>query len=148
MKTGKPNVLVWWKKGDAWIWVNGAAVAVSIIAVMGLLLLLAVKGLGHFWPDDILETRYRAPGADAAEEIVLIGEIVDREMVSGAQLVSAGIGVTEESRQYPASCSNWVTVTLPEPILAGFWKRDLLRLPILTILWCSSVASGAIFMVA
>lgn len=100
MKTGKPNVLVWWKKGDAWIWVNGAAVAVSIIAVMGLLLLLAVKGLGHFWPDDILETRYRAPGADAAEEIVLIGEIVDREMVSGAQLVSAGIGVTEESRQY------------------------------------------------
>lgn len=100
MKTGKPNVLVWWKKGDAWIWVNGAAVAVSIIAVMGLLLLLAVKGLGHFWPDDILETRYRAPGADAAEEIVLIGEIVDREMVSGAQLVSAGIGVADESRQY------------------------------------------------
>ena len=95
MKTGKPNVLVWWKKGDAWIWVNGAAVAVSIIAVMGLLLLLAVKGLGHFWPDDILETRYRAPGADAAEEIVLIGEIVDREMVSGAQLVSAGIGVKD-----------------------------------------------------
>ncbi len=40
----------WWQSGDPWIWLTSAAVTVSIIVVGGLLILIAIRGLGHFWP--------------------------------------------------------------------------------------------------
>jgi len=40
----------WFKTGDPWIWLNAAAVSASLIIVIGLLLLIAVQGLSHFWP--------------------------------------------------------------------------------------------------
>ena len=32
---------------------NAAAVGISVSAVIGILLLIAVKGLAHFWPSDV-----------------------------------------------------------------------------------------------
>ena len=40
----------WFKTGTPWIWLNAAAVSASLIIVLGLLALIAVKGLSHFWP--------------------------------------------------------------------------------------------------
>ncbi|MEQ8803360.1 MAG: hypothetical protein RLP45_15080, partial [Haliea sp.] len=49
-----PGVKSWLRSGEPLIWLNGAAVSISVIAVVGLLLLLAVRGLSHFWPADVL----------------------------------------------------------------------------------------------
>ena len=43
----------WFASGEPWVWMNAAAVAISIIAVVGLLGLIAVRGLAHFWPADV-----------------------------------------------------------------------------------------------
>ena len=58
----KTSVSGWVKSGEPWVWLNAGAVAISVIMVIGLLLLIAVRGLGHFWPADIVEGRYALPG--------------------------------------------------------------------------------------
>ena len=42
----------WSRTGTPWIWLNAGAVAISIIMVLGLLGVLAVNGLRHFWPNE------------------------------------------------------------------------------------------------
>ena len=39
----------WFHSGSPWVWLNAGAVAISLVLVLGLLGLIAVRGLGHFW---------------------------------------------------------------------------------------------------
>ena len=43
----------WFASGEPWIWLNAAAVGISIVAVVGVLALIAVRGFAHFWPTDV-----------------------------------------------------------------------------------------------
>ena len=43
----------WWKSGAPWIWLNAMAIGIGITAVVGLLALIATRGLAHFWPADV-----------------------------------------------------------------------------------------------
>ncbi|MCP5161269.1 MAG: phosphate ABC transporter permease PstA [Hahellaceae bacterium] len=80
----------WSRKGDPWIWLNAGAVAISLVMVFGLLLLIAQRGLVHFWPHALVEADYVM--ADGRQSTI-IGEIVDSEEVSAEQLSTAGIHV-------------------------------------------------------
>ncbi|ART81683.1 phosphate ABC transporter, permease protein PstA [Oceanisphaera profunda] len=87
----------WFKSGAPWIWMTGGAVSVSLVAVLGLLLLIGWRGLTFFWPHSIYEWQVSTP---AGEQYTVIGEIHDREQVSLAQLRGAGLameGVTAET---------------------------------------------------
>ncbi|GGC09976.1 phosphate transport system permease protein PstA [Marinobacterium zhoushanense] len=81
----------WTKSGSPWVWLNAGAVAISIIMVVGLLALIAVRGLGHFWPADVIQADYEENG----RQRTIIGELVEREMVPAPQLRGAGIEVPE-----------------------------------------------------
>jgi phosphate transport system permease protein len=50
MKLGR-----WFDTGAPWVWLNAAAVSASILLVGGLLLLLTLRGAGHFWPTAVHE---------------------------------------------------------------------------------------------
>jgi phosphate transport system permease protein len=77
----------WFKSGDPWIWFNAGAVAISMIMVFGLLALIAVRGLTHFWAHDVMQ-------ADLLQNdgttITIMGEVVEREEVPSIQLREAG----------------------------------------------------------
>ncbi len=81
------SLRAWIDSGSPWVWLSGGAVSLCLVAVFGLLYLIAVNGLTHFWPARIAEIDYR--GADGARQ-VLIGEIVDRELKTDAELASGG----------------------------------------------------------
>ena len=85
----------WFKTGDPWIWLNAAAVSASLIIVIGLLLLIAVQGLSHFWPKAVMQAQYiQANAADSnPASIRLIGEIHNDEEVSIEQLEALGINI-------------------------------------------------------
>ena len=52
------NLGVWFKSGEPWVWLTATAVGTSIIAVLGLVGIIAVKGLAHFWPADVVTINY------------------------------------------------------------------------------------------
>ena len=89
----KTKVSNWFKTGDPWIWLNAAAVTVSIIMVGGLLLLIASRGLVHFWPKPLLEAEYVEPGG---QQVRVIGEIHDSETVPAERLRASGIPVEKD----------------------------------------------------
>jgi len=92
MKMKKKSVSEWVKSGDPWVWLNAGAVAISVIMVMGLLLLIAVRGLGHFWPADVVESHYALPGEP---EYNIVAERVESLEVPAAQLREAGIDIPD-----------------------------------------------------
>ena len=68
----------WWKSGAPWIWLNAAAVGTGILAVVGLFALLAVRGLAHFWPAEVIAFDYRDGGTTRH----IMGELVGQEAIS------------------------------------------------------------------
>jgi phosphate transport system permease protein len=82
----------WASAGEPWVWLNAAAVTASLVMVFGLLGLIAVKGLAHFWPHDILEADYVAGGG---QQQVIMGEFVESEEVPAGQLTTAGVSVPD-----------------------------------------------------
>ena len=68
----------WIRSGAPWVWLNAAAVTTSILLVVDLLLLIAGRGMVHFWPATVHELTYQPPDGPA---IVLAGHIRDEEAV-------------------------------------------------------------------
>ncbi|MES2823389.1 MAG: phosphate ABC transporter permease PstA [Pseudomonadota bacterium] len=73
--------LLWFKSGSPWIWLNGGAVAICMIMVVGLLGLIAVRGLSHFWPANIIQTSVTDK---AGVEQIILGEVVRSEVIPAA----------------------------------------------------------------
>lgn len=84
----------WWRSGAPWIWLNAAAVAACVIGVLGLLALITVRGLAHFWPADVVQLQYQEPTAPAQ---MIIGETVTVEDVAVTRLQGADIAVETDA---------------------------------------------------
>ncbi len=87
----------WWKSGDPWIWITGGGVAISVLLVAGLLLLIAARGLAHFWPAPIVGASYQAPGSSP---MPVLAALRSEETVSRARLESAGLPVRGDQQLY------------------------------------------------
>ena len=83
----------WFKSGHPWIWLNAGAVSISLIMVIGLVLLIGVRGLGYFWPADVLDGTYIQSNG---EQIRLIGEINDSEEVPVVQVIDSGYQIESD----------------------------------------------------
>ncbi|ASL25155.1 phosphate ABC transporter permease PstA [Azotobacter chroococcum] len=93
----RQNLKTWFKSGSPWIWFTGGGVSIAVIMTIGLLALIAVRGLGHFWPADVLEADYRVPGQEVR---VLAGELVEAEEVPRARLAASGLPVDVEGGEF------------------------------------------------
>lgn len=90
MKSKEQNLKSWFKSGAPWVWMTASGVSIAVIMTIGLLSVIAVRGLGHFWPADVIEADYQVPGESAR---VMAGELVQKEEVPRARLASAGLPV-------------------------------------------------------
>ena len=91
------NLKSWYKSGAPGVWMSGGAVAIAVIMTLGLLIVIAIRGLGHFWPADVIEADYRIPGQEAR---VMLGEVVQIEEVPRARLAAAGMPVAAEGGEF------------------------------------------------
>jgi len=97
VKQKQETLKAWFASGSPWVWMNAGAVSIAVIMTLGLLAVIAVRGLGHFWPADVLEARYSVPGQEAK---VLIGEEVQVEEVPRERLRGAGLPVPAEGPEF------------------------------------------------
>ncbi|WP_455197267.1 phosphate ABC transporter permease PstA [Kaarinaea lacus] len=87
----------WIKSGNPWIWLTASAVSISLILVFGLLLLIAARGLSHFWPKELVELTYVERDG---QTVNLMGEIHESEIVNAERLKDAGFVFEKEEPFY------------------------------------------------
>jgi len=85
---------IWIRSGAPWIWLHAAAVSACLLLVAGLLLLIAWRGLGHFWPATVHQ--YALAAADGSQR-VLAGQLRQLERVSTERLRESGLDVAGDS---------------------------------------------------
>lgn len=87
------NIREWFNSGTPWIWLTGGMISLSMIMVFGLLILIAVRGLGHFWPQQVVQFEYELkPG----ETVRVLGSPMRSETVAGLVLREAGFAIPED----------------------------------------------------
>ena len=117
-KSAVNNVKEWWRSGEPWIWLNAGAVSISMLVVFGLLTLIAVRGLGHFWASDIVEMRYLTNG----QQERVIGELVETESVTLERFIESGYGDAPEGQ---AEIPRWLVKTGNRDLYADFrWLTE------------------------
>src|SRR3954470_13046217 len=84
--------VLWYKSGSPWIWLNGGAVTICMLMVIGLLGLIAVRGFGHFWPSEIIQTSVTD---NTGHKQLIMGEVVRDEVISAAVARDNGFTVPE-----------------------------------------------------
>ena len=82
----------WISQGTPWVWLNAAAVSACILLVVGLLALIGVRGMGHFWPLAVQEIVYQQTDGS---EVTLTGQIREHEKVTASRLRESGLEVAE-----------------------------------------------------
>ena len=86
----KQRIKQWFDSGAPWIWLNASAVSASILLVLGLLALITWRGMGHFWPAEVVELRYQPAGG---EVVTIAGQVREYEDVSPERLRESGVDV-------------------------------------------------------
>lgn len=77
----------WFASGEPWIWMNAAAVGISVSAVIGILLLIAVKGLAHFWPSDVAMISFNDKNGQPE---TVYGELIELDELPVKQFLESG----------------------------------------------------------
>ena len=83
---------LWFKSGVPWIWLNAAAVSISLIMIVGVLGLVTVRGVGHFWPHQVTRFSYQE---EDKEPQIIIGEKVDTSVTPAAMAKSTGFKMAD-----------------------------------------------------
>jgi phosphate transport system permease protein len=86
-------IKAWFKSGAPWIWLNAAAVSTSLIMIIGVLGLVAVRGVGNFWPHQVIRFNYQEEGK---EPVIIIGEKVDASVTPAAMAKSTGFIMADD----------------------------------------------------
>lgn len=82
-------MLNWFKSCAPWIWLTGGAVSVSLIAVLGLLLVIGWRGLTYFWPAPLLQ--WQTPDGKT-----VVGQLYARESVPVSHLKEMNLPLPEK----------------------------------------------------
>ncbi|WP_394174778.1 phosphate ABC transporter permease PstA [Thalassotalea litorea] len=101
----------WFKSGSPWVWLSAAGVSISLISVVGLLFLIASRGLSYFWPSQIHQFELRDVQGQTS---VVIGEIYETERIPASQLnnKNVDIGDAETVERYLVKTGNRELVSL------------------------------------
>lgn len=83
------NVKNYFKSGEAYVWLNAGAVAICLLMIVGIMSLIAVRGMSHFWPADVMQATYAVDG----QSQIVLGEIYDEKTDPVSRLTEAGMTV-------------------------------------------------------
>lgn len=94
--TPSKGMKAWLKTGLPWVWLNAGAVSISLLLVAGLMGILLVRGLGHFWPASLHSFTYIS--ADG-QQLPVLGQMIEQQTVSADQVRHAGLPLPAEMQE-------------------------------------------------
>jgi phosphate transport system permease protein len=80
----------WFKSGTPWIWLNAGAVSIALVAVVGLLGLIVIRGMSHFWPAEVYQFELNSGN--------LLAEVVETETVAAGSVPGVDVSSGEVER--------------------------------------------------
>ena len=80
-------IKLWFKSGTPWVWLNAAGVSICLIMVIGVLGLIVVRGVGHFWPSQVTRFSYQE---DDGQLKTIIGEHVNTSVTPAVMAKATG----------------------------------------------------------
>jgi phosphate transport system permease protein len=83
----------WFKSGSPWIWLTASAVSACLIMVLGVLGLIVLRGVGNFWPAELVQFSYQE---DSGEVHDVIGELIDTSVTPAAMARAAGFAMADD----------------------------------------------------
>ncbi|MEM7101382.1 MAG: phosphate ABC transporter permease PstA [Pseudomonadota bacterium] len=107
MNDTKSFMRTWFASGEPWIWMNAAAVGISITAVIGILLLIAAKGFAHFWPSDVTLINYLS---EQGTQEKVYGELVELDQLPVQQFLESG-GNSDWASTDSENMARWLVKT-------------------------------------
>lgn len=87
-----------------WRWLTGGAVAVSLLAFILLIALLAWQGLRYFWPQPLILFSLNTPDG----QVQMLGEVTQQQAVSRQQLLEGG---QRDAQSLPDSVTRYLVKT-------------------------------------
>lgn len=96
----------WFKSGSPWIWLNAAAVSACLIMIFGVLGLIVVRGIGHFWPAEVAKFSYEEGNGQVK---TIFGEIIDTSTTPAAMAKASGFKMADNEEslvQYQIKTGN------------------------------------------
>jgi len=72
----------WFRSDTPWVWLNAGALALALLSLLGILLLIATRGLAYFWPPSLLQAELQGEG----QPRIIAGEVIRRESLPLSQL--------------------------------------------------------------
>ncbi|WP_175527631.1 MULTISPECIES: phosphate ABC transporter permease PstA [Marinobacterium] len=85
----------WFHTDTPWVWLNAGAVALCLLTLLGILLLISIQGLAHFWPKGLVQAEVTADSQSRR----VIGAVIRHEHVSVRQLQEAGLSLDSEQAE-------------------------------------------------
>lgn len=89
------QLMRWFHTDTPWVWLNAGAVALCLLTLLGILLLISIQGLAHFWPKSLLQAEVTADSQSRR----VIGAVIRHEHVSVRQLQEAGLSLDSEQAE-------------------------------------------------
>jgi phosphate transport system permease protein len=93
----------WFKSGTPWIWLTAAAVSACLIMIVGVLLLILVRGVGHFWPAEVTRFSYQEPDGQVK---AIYAELIDTVNNPATKTKPSADEQAKGSRQYQIKTGN------------------------------------------
>ncbi|MET4161595.1 phosphate transport system permease protein [Marinobacterium sp. MBR-111] len=89
------RLMRWFHTDTPWVWLNAGAVALCLLTLLGILLLISIQGLAHFWPKGLLQAEVTADSQSRR----VIGAVIQHEHVSVRQLQEAGLSLDSKQAE-------------------------------------------------
>ena len=99
-------IKAWFKSGNPGIWFTASAVSGCLIMVIGVLGLTMLRGIGHFWPGDIVQFSYQEENGQIRP---LIGELIEKTVMPAAMAKASGFKMADDEEvlvQYQIKTGN------------------------------------------
>ncbi|PLA75096.1 phosphate ABC transporter, permease protein PstA [Hydrogenovibrio sp. SC-1] len=90
----------WFKEGEHWVWFSAASVSISVVLVVGLLLMISIRGLVHFWPHEVYDYQLQSENGQTEQ---IVGELHDTKL---KEIKNSESGMIEKIPQFLMKVGN------------------------------------------